>query len=77
MLAEFSDEHANLFQENIEAVFFRDNNDLLLKVSYYLENDCLRNAISENGFNRCTKSNYFYYNLYLSLFNKLIVEDFI
>lgn len=75
MLAEFSDEHANLFQENIESVFFRDNNDLLLKVTYYLENENYRNTISENGFNRCFKSNYFYYNLYLLLFKKLMFEN--
>jgi spore maturation protein CgeB len=77
MLAEFSNEHATLFEEDKEAVFFRNNTDLLTKVIFYLENDTLRNSISKNGFNRCINSNYFYYNLYLSLFNNMNIFNLI
>lgn len=72
MLAEYSEEHVNLFKENSEAVYFKDNIDLLDKVSYYLKNEDARNDISNNGYNRCLNSGYSYTILYYNLFNQII-----
>jgi spore maturation protein CgeB len=72
MLAEYSEEHVNLFKENSEAVYFKDNIYLLDKVSYYLKNEDARNDISTNGYNRCLNSGYSYTILYYNLFNQFI-----
>lgn len=58
MIAEYSIEHARLFIENTEAVFFHSNEDLYLKVSYYLQKEIERKTIAENGYNRCIQSGY-------------------
>lgn len=60
MIAERTKEHLNLFEENKEAVFFSNNNELLEKVKFYLKREKLRNKISENGLKKVTKFNHHY-----------------
>jgi spore maturation protein CgeB len=60
MIAERTDEHLKLFEEDKEAVYFSDNDELLKKVQYYLKNSKERENIRENGYKRCMNSNYSY-----------------
>ena len=60
MLAERTDEHLKLFEEDKEAVYFSDNDELLKKVQYYLKNAKERENIRENGYKRCISSEYSY-----------------
>ena len=74
MIAEFSEEHKNLFNENDEAVFFKSNEELLKKVEFYLENEKLRTIIARNSYNRCINSNYFYKECFKKVFDKILFE---
>lgn len=74
MLAEYSNEHANLFEEGVEAEYFKNNFDLLNKVKFYLTNESNRIEISNNGYYRCYKSNYFYSKQYELLFNQILTH---
>ena len=58
MLAEYSPEHARLFDEDKEAVFFRFRDELLEKAKYYLVNPRERDAIAAAGLERCRASGY-------------------
>lgn len=58
MLAERTDEHLNLFKEGKEADFFRDREELLFKVKYYLSHPGLVKKIALNGRKRCIDSGY-------------------
>jgi spore maturation protein CgeB len=60
MLAENSQEHQELFEENKEAVYFDINNlnELLEKTNYYLEHEEERTSIAKAGRQRCIKSGY-------------------
>ena len=58
MLAEYSDEHARLFADGQEAVFYHDPDDLLAKVRHYLADDEARSAIAAAGRQRCLNSGY-------------------
>ena len=49
MIAERTVEHSTLFKEDVEAVFFNNNIELLNKVNYYLNNDDEREQIAKNG----------------------------
>jgi spore maturation protein CgeB len=56
MLAEYSDDLANnLFEEDKEAVYFRNREELLEKIKLYLQNDDKREQIGENGYKRLMK----------------------
>ncbi len=58
LLAERTNEHMKLFEENNEAVFFSDYDELTKKIIYYLKNDKDRLRIAENGYRRCVESKY-------------------
>lgn len=58
MMAESTDEHRALFEEDKEAVFFSNDEELLTKCRYYLEHEEERKAIAEAGHKRCETSGY-------------------
>ncbi len=58
MMAEYSDEHAALFEEDKEAVYFRSRTELVEKIRYYLEQDATRETISGAGRARCLADDY-------------------
>jgi len=49
MLSEYSDDLATLFEEGIEAEFFRSKKEMLNKIRYYLSLDEKRREISRRG----------------------------
>ena len=75
MLAEYSDVHAHLFKENIEAVFFRTKEELLEKVIYYQSHEAERKAIAENGYQRCFDSGYDHYNTLKKVLAQIAVNE--
>lgn len=58
MLAERTSEHQQLFQEDIEAVFFDSNEELLEKCNYYLSYEKERQEIARQGNLRVETSGY-------------------
>ena len=58
MLAEYSTEHSLLFKEGVEAVFYRNRNELVEKIRYFLGNEEERRAIATAGRRRCVESGY-------------------
>ena len=58
MMAERTDEHLRLFEENKEAVYFSTNEELLEKCLYYLENEEVRSKIAVAGRERTVASGY-------------------
>jgi len=58
MLAEYSGEHARLFEEDREAGFFRDDDELVEKVRHYLAHEDERARIAAAGRERCLASGY-------------------
>ena len=58
LMAEYSDEHARLFEEDKEAVFFRSRDELVEKVKYYLGHEEERRAIAAAGLERCRTGGY-------------------
>tara|TARA_B100001248_G_scaffold261640_1_gene253464 strand:+ start:5001 stop:6035 length:1035 start_codon:yes stop_codon:yes gene_type:complete len=57
MLAEYSEEHASMFEDFHEASFFRTDNELLQKVNFYLQDDLLRENIAKKGKERAKSYN--------------------
>tara|TARA_B100001093_G_scaffold479610_1_gene508748 strand:+ start:1532 stop:2536 length:1005 start_codon:yes stop_codon:yes gene_type:complete len=49
MIAEKTIEHSKLFKENEEAIFFKNNLELLKKIKFYLKNEQKRKRIADNG----------------------------
>lgn len=60
MIAERTDEHKVLFEEDKEAVYFESKHELLEKIAYYLANDSARESIRLEGLKRCETEDYSY-----------------
>lgn len=58
MLAERTDEHLALFEEDKEAIFFASNQELLEKCRYYLDYDEERMKIVQKGLLKCHEAGY-------------------
>lgn len=58
MLAEYTGEHARLFEADKEAVFYRTREEMLEKIRYYLDHEEQRAAIAEAGRQRCLRDGY-------------------
>jgi len=71
MLAERTDEHMQLFEEDKEAVFFSSNEELLEKCRYYLEHDEERKAIAKAGHRRCIESDYSNEGMIMKVLNEI------
>lgn len=75
MIAERTDEHLQLFEENKEAVYFESDAELLKKIKYYLENDSERILIAENGYKKCIEEDYSYDNMIDKILKKVYNES--
>lgn len=60
MLAERTNEHLSLFEENVEAAYFETMDELLNKTIEYLGNDDRRRMVAKAGLERCQNSGYSY-----------------
>lgn len=60
LLADRTDEHAELFREGAEAEFFSTPDELADKAAYYVRHDEERARIARAGYDRCIKSQYAY-----------------
>ena len=58
MIAERTKRHLGSFEDGKEAVFFKNNEELLRSVKMYLSNDDARKKIAAAGRERCLKSGY-------------------
>ena len=70
LLAERTEEHRALFQEDVEAAYFGSTEELISKVKYYLENESVRERIARNGFRRAAGA-YTYEAQLETVFSKL------
>lgn len=52
MLSEYTDDAASLFEPDKEAVYFRDADEFIEKIDYYLVHDDERKKIAQNGYDR-------------------------
>lgn len=52
MLCEYTDEMNSMFKEGVEAEYFRNKNELLEKIRFYLKHEDERVKISEAGYQR-------------------------
>ena len=56
MLAERTDEHLAMFEEDKEAIYFSSDNELLEKINYLLDNENHRHCVAANGYKKCIES---------------------
>lgn len=54
MLSEYSDDLASLYNEGIEADFFRDKDELIRKIRMYLTDEGRRKSVAEAGYRKVT-----------------------
>ena len=52
MLSEYSKDLASLYQEGVEADYFRDRDELIAKLDYYVKNVESRKQVANNGFEK-------------------------
>lgn len=52
MLSEYTEDLAGLFEEGIEAEYFRSKEELLSKIDFYLRHEAARERIARAGYNR-------------------------
>ena len=71
MVAEYTEEHLGLFKEDKEAVFFKNDEELLNKIRMLLANPKKRIGIAKSGLERCKNSEYSYDNLAVKLINEI------
>ena len=60
MLAEKSAEHLEYFEEDKEAVYSENLEEMLEKIRFYLDHDAERRRIAAAGYERCRRSPYRY-----------------
>ena len=60
MLAERTNDHLELFDEDKEAAYFGSEAELVDKIKYYLQHETERKQIAQNALARCIKSEYGY-----------------
>jgi spore maturation protein CgeB len=71
LLAERTEEHRQLFQEDEEAVFFDGFEELQSKIEQFLKNDEMRRRIARAGLARCRRDNYTYAGRFQRMFDSL------
>ncbi len=52
MLSEYTDDMASMFEEGVDAEFFRSANELVEKAHKYAQYDTLREKVANNGYHR-------------------------
>ena len=52
MLSEYTDDAASLFEADKEAVYFKNTDEFINKIDYYLAHDDERKKIAQNGYER-------------------------
>lgn len=52
LLSEYSADLAGLYKEGEEADFFRDKDELIKKIEYYVQNEFVRRDVAQAGYNR-------------------------
>lgn len=52
MLSEYTDDLASLFEEGVEADYFRSHDELLDKVAFYMNNPAVRERVAQRGHER-------------------------
>jgi glycosyltransferase involved in cell wall biosynthesis len=55
MLCQYSDDLAQLFENEVDAVFFNNPDDMMEKIDYYTRHDQLREQIAANGRQRVVR----------------------
>lgn len=71
MLAEHTAEHLSLFKENVEAIYFRNDEELFNKARYLLDNPDLIQTLKAKAFERTRRDNYSYDDLAIDLCNEV------
>jgi spore maturation protein CgeB len=72
MIAEYTDDLASLFTEGVDAEFFRDQEELISKITRYLNDEKLRDQVSASGRNRVITDGH---DIYSRMKNVLDVVD--
>lgn len=72
MLAQRSSLHEQFFEENKEAVFFDNKEELLQKVKHYLQNNEERKDIAIAGYNKCFNAEYTHKGRLVSVIKKVM-----
>jgi len=70
-IAERTEDHMKLFEEDKEMVFFSDNEELLYKIKFYLSHQKEREDIAKAGRLKCINSNYTYAWRYGEIIKKI------